>query len=394
MANWHNWVDSQKSDAEVRTPTTLEQLRSAVLSAGRSGRRIRPAGASYSWAPLIPIHDGMIIDMSKMTKMLSIDTRAKTVEVEAGTNIKKLNDETAKHGMTLISPPLFPGPTVGGALATGSHGTTFLNGGFSDQVVELTIMRADGELVTVKKPDPANPQPHDDDYYAAIVSLGTLGIIYSAKLQLDDQYNVRTELRQINTNEVLEGFDDLAHRRSCDFLEIFHSPLQETMWVYLMNKTDSHPDPVTFMDEVGTQLKTLASDAMVTYLLPWLSNNTPELVPHFYPIANASFSTPGVSVATASEAFHFEKAYPKAWDMSYAFDRKDAERAWRAGIELIEDYAAAGQYPINLVMHCRFTKASDAWIAPDHGRETVYVELTTAYGTENFEQIFKDLEKR
>ena len=83
----HNWISDVDAGErfelrdmvvhfEHRTVTGaaehIPELREAVLSAVSSGRRIRPAGASYSWAPLIPIHDGMIVDMSHMKRMIAI----------------------------------------------------------------------------------------------------------------------------------------------------------------------------------------------------------------------------------------------------------------------------------------------------------------------------------
>jgi L-gulonolactone oxidase len=102
----------------------------------------------------------------------------------------------------------------------------------------------------------------------------------------------------------------------------------------------------------------------------------------------------GVTVKTASDAFHFQNTYAKCWDLSYSMPAGDAAEGWGRAIELVEHYAKSRLYPVNLAVHGRFTAASDAWIAPDHGRATAYVEITTAVGTPHWEGFFRELEDR
>jgi L-gulonolactone oxidase len=394
MQEWHNWVGNQSARAELRAPRNEEELRAAVLAAVEKGRRVRPAGASYSWAPLVPVRDGLIVDMRHMKRLHSIDIDAKTIEVDAGMDIRELNAIAARYGLTLVTPPLFPGPTVGGAVATGTHGTSFRSGNFSDDVLAMTIVDHQGEPRRVVRPSGDPRRPEARDYEAAQVALGTLGVIQSVKLELVEQYNVYTERRLIDVDEVLEGFEDLAQVRSCDFLEIFYVPLQEKMWVYLMTRTDSHPDPETLWSGIFSEGKKWVQNAIVERFYPWASRNVPGAYPYIYDFVNRTYNSTGVGVATASDTFHFQKAYPKNWDMSYAFPHHDAARAWRAGISLLREYAAAGVYPINLMMHCRFTAGSTAWLAPDSDQDTCYVEVTTADGTPGWQDFYRELERR
>ncbi len=393
MREWHNWVGNQRARVELRQPSNEEELCAAVRAASRSGRRIRPAGASYSWSPLIPIHDGMVIDLRRMKGVHSIDIDAKTIEVDAGMDIKELNRRVTEHGLTLVTPPLFPGPTVGGAVATGSHGTAFASGNFSDDVIEMTIVDHEGNPRVVRRPDGSDPKA-EDEFRAAQVSLGTLGVIQKVKLQLADQFNVYTIKRQIEVEEVLANFDDLASRKTCDFLELFYVPTQRHMWVVMMSRTDSHPDRRMPWDGLVSRASAWFGEQVVEKVYPFASRNFQGAYPYIYEAVNRTFGEQGASVATASEAFHFEKIYPKCWDMSYSFDRRDAARAWADGIRLLDSYAEAGRYPCNLMMHGRFTAGSQGWLAPDHGRDTGYVEITNSLGAPQWADCFRELERR
>ena len=71
--------------------------------------------------------------------------------------------------------------------------------------------------------------------------------------------------------------------------------------------------------------------------------------------------------------------------MEYAVPAVHAARVWREGVALVEHYAASALYPVNLALHGRFTSASSGWIAPNYGRPTCYIDVTTATGTPHWE---------
>jgi hypothetical protein len=99
-------------------------------------------------------------------------------------------------------------------------------------------------------------------------------------------------------------------------------------------------------------------------------------------------------VVPASEAFHFQKAYVKSWDVDYAVAARDGAQAWREAISLVEEYARADLYPLNLAVHSRFTGGSKAWLAPDFERPTCHIEATSALATPTWKEFSDELEDR
>ncbi len=61
---------------------------------------------------------------------------------------------------------------------------------------------------------------------------------------------------------------------------------------------------------------------------------------------------------------------------------------------MIAQHGRADLYPVNLAVHGRFTGASGAWLGPDQGRKTAYVEVVTARRTPGWEPFFRELEDR
>jgi L-gulonolactone oxidase len=382
-SGWTNWAGNQHSPEEVWTPATLPELQDHVKRAAVAGGRLRAVGGGYSWSPLVP-GARRILSMQGLDRLLDFDEEAGVIEVECGMTVGQLDAHARSRGFTLVSPTLFPLPTVGGALSTGCHGTSFRSGCFAESVAELTLVRYDGERRTLRRGDP--------DFPAAQVALGSLGIVYSAKLELERQFNVYVDKRRVPVHYVLEEFADL--QRSYEFLEIFWFPLQSQMWLYLMERTPSPPDRKTCRTKLRRRVDTWLEETAGGRVLPWLASHMPRATPLVNRLASRLASEVAQSVQTASDAFHFQQAYPKNWDMSYAVPAESAARAWSEAIGLVNEYARAHLYPVNLAFHCRFTAGSRAWLAPDHGRPTCHIEVATAQATPEWRRFFHELEAR
>lgn len=382
---WRNWARTEECVCELPPPPqNLEELRAIVADAVAQGKRVRAAGGSYSWSPLVTNPGEVIVRMDELTALLHYDEQARTVEVECGMTIEKLTEQMADEGMTLLTPTLFPRPTVGGAIATGSHGMGSEYGNFSDQIVEMTIVRADGEVETI--------DARHADFQAAQVALGTFGIVYSVKLSVVPEFNVYIDKRYVPVGYVLEEFDDL--RASYEFLEIFWFPLQSKMWLYLMNRTDSRADEKSDWVRLMRRINTAVQEFMAGGVLPLLAKYAHQLTPFVNRLASRLANKAEASVETASDAFHHQKAYARALDVSYSLRAEDAAEAWRRAIELVDEYARADRYPVNFALHCRITGASEAWLGANHGRPTVFIEVATAAGTPHWRGFFEQMEQR
>lgn len=401
---WENWVGTASCKCSVKKPADVGELQEILRWASGSEERVRvrAAGAGYSTSPLVPT-DGVIVDMRAFRDIRLVEEpspaeaaisresapasrRNRILEVGSGATIEELDRFARAHDLTLVSPPLFLGPTVGGAVAVGCHGTGIATGNFCDQIREIRIVRADGEEVTIKHGSPEFP--------AALVSLGTFGIVTAVKLEVVPQFNVYVDKRYVPVHYVIEEFDDLV--RSCEFPEILWFPFSRKMWLYLMDRTKSPEDLRWGWTRLTQGLDGVVERWAGKRFLPWVSRFAPRLTPVLNRTASEIVHEVSTSVQTASGAFHFLKNYPKNYDLCYAVPLKHAKEAWRRARELVAEYTRAELYPVNLALHCRFTAGSIAWLAPDHDRPTCYIEVTTVKGTpwSAFGEFYREMEER
>jgi hypothetical protein len=394
---WSNWARNRECESNVEVANTEGDLERLLQNAVRQGKHLRLAGPlSHSWSPIVENPDTIVriggrkrrdaSDSSRRLKEIELldetDTHA-VVSVGAGATIRELDAFVRAKGYTLTAPTMLPDVTVGGVLATASHGTGFHVGHFSDQILEMRILKADGSIATV-------PSSHAD-FPAAQVALGTLGVLLSAKLEVERQFNVYVVRRAVPRQYVLEEFDDLI--KSCDFLEILWFPLQDKMWLFMMDRSDSKADETPWYKSIPKRWSERLQQRAGETLIPWVARHTPALTPRLSRAASRLVYKESEGVQEASDAFHFIRTYPKAYDVSYAIPAVHTARAWLEAMDLVEQYGRADRYPVNLAFHCRFTKSSDAWLGPDYGhRTTCWIEAATVAKTPRWSEFLVDLE--
>ncbi len=382
---WYNWAGNQHSDARVVAPTDLKSLKEVVKRTAAKGRRMRAVGGGYSWSELVPVSErDTIIKTTKLNRLIAIDERDCTVTVECGMTIDDLTQRTARKGLTLFTPTIYPYPTIGGMVAVGAHGTDINTGNFSDQICEMTFILPDGSERTISE--------QDADFHAAQIALGALGIMYSVKLRVEPDFPVYVDERQVPVRYVLEELDDLIH--SYDFAEVFWYPLQDYMWLFLMHPSRSPADQTTWLSRKLAELQDRFELVIGEVALPRIVRRAPGLTPALTWAASSLGREVNQSVLLASQAFHFQKTYVKNWDLAYAVPSQAGTRAWQDAITLVEEYARAGRYPCNLAVHCRFTGASQAWLAPNYKTESCIIEAVTALETQDYKGFFDELEDR
>lgn len=96
------------------------------------------------------------------------------------------------NGWTLEAFSWFIDQTIGGAVATGTHGSTFQHGSLSSQVLSLRLLLANGTIINL------TPENNPHLFKAAAVSVGRLGIITDITFKIIPQRSVKRELQDIN----------------------------------------------------------------------------------------------------------------------------------------------------------------------------------------------------
>jgi D-lactate dehydrogenase (cytochrome) len=140
------------------------------------------AGTSTEGNP-VPTRGGLVIDMTRMNKIIEIRPQDLQVDVQPGVLRKELNRTAGRHG--LFFPP-DPGAdaTIGGMIANNASGIqTVKYGATKDYVMKLTVVLPQGRVIHIGCK--ANKSSSGYDLTRLFVgSEGTLGIATEATLKL------------------------------------------------------------------------------------------------------------------------------------------------------------------------------------------------------------------
>lgn len=165
---------------------TIEQVQEIVKIANKYKTPIicRGAGTNTVGA-CVPTHGGIILNFSKMNKILEINTVNMTARVQPGVIVGDLQNEVEKQGLYYPPDPSnLKISTIGGSVAQNSAGArSFKYGTTKDYVVELAVVMANGELIHTG----ANTIKNATGYNLGSIfvgSEGTLGIVVEITVKL------------------------------------------------------------------------------------------------------------------------------------------------------------------------------------------------------------------
>lgn len=109
---------------------------------------IRPMGAGHSWSQIYK-GPGVELDMRPWNQVLWLDPRHGEIMVQAGMDLRILMEYLASRGLTIPQMSSTVGQTVGGALATATHGAS-KGGTLSNAMTQAIIVHPDGNLSSTK----------------------------------------------------------------------------------------------------------------------------------------------------------------------------------------------------------------------------------------------------
>lgn len=127
----------------------------------------------------------IVLNFSKMNKILEINQENLTARVQSGVVVGKLQEEVEKIGLFYPPDPSnLKVSTIGGSIGLSSGGPrTFKYGSTKDYVIDLTIVLANGEIIKTG----SNTAKNSTGYHLSqlfIGSEGTLGIVVEALVKL------------------------------------------------------------------------------------------------------------------------------------------------------------------------------------------------------------------
>ncbi|HYY21678.1 MAG TPA: FAD-binding protein [Thermoleophilaceae bacterium] len=185
------------SPAGLACPRTAEEVAEVVTHAVSSGSRLTLRGVGHSAGGQALPADSVVVDLSRMNGVGSVDLERRTVHCEAGALLRDVVAATLEHRLLPRALTNLLDLTVGGLLSVGGVGPgSHRHGPLIANVASLEVVTGHGSRHRCSRGE------NRELYDAVLGGLGRCGVIVSAELEL------RPARSRVRTYHLL--YDDLS----------------------------------------------------------------------------------------------------------------------------------------------------------------------------------------
>jgi alditol oxidase len=181
-----NWAGNLTySTDNLHTPKTVSELQEII----KKYKKVRGLGTKHCFNKIADSTENQI-STAEFNKIISLDKTKNTVTVEAGIKYGELCKYLDDNGYALHNLASLPHISVAGACATSTHGSGIKNGSLATAVSALELVNGKGEVVNLSR------EKDGDEFLAAVVSLGALGIVTQMTLDLQPTFKMKQVVYQ------------------------------------------------------------------------------------------------------------------------------------------------------------------------------------------------------
>jgi len=361
---WRNWGRSESIRPQrIERPATPEAVQRAVAAAAKQRMRVKAIGAGHSFTA-ISAAPGVLLDLEALSGVLDVDLERARVTLAAGTHLHQLPALLRPHGLALQNMGDIDRQTVAGATSTGTHGTGGSFGGLATQIVALTLVTGDGEVLRISETENAELLP------AARLGLGALGVILDLTLQCVPAFLLQAVERPEPLQDAIDGY--LERSAGEDHFEFYWFPHTETA----LTKTNTRLPLTERRAPLSAVGRWMDDELLANGLYRGVcavGTVVPAIVPPFSRLAqkltgNRDFTDHSPRVYVTNRTVRFR-------EMEYAIPREAVPEALAEVKDLIEKRGWRISFPIEV----RSAAADENWLSTAYGRETGYIAVHRYY---------------
>jgi xylitol oxidase len=343
MTNWAG--NLEYSTENLYTAKTVDEIPAFV----KKQPKLKVLGSRHCFNNIADSKDGFL-SLKPLDEIVSLDSQARTVTVDAGITYGQLSPLLDAKGFALHNLASLPHISVAGACTTATHGSGEKNGNLATAVSGLQLVTASGDVVKLSR-------QHDGELFrGAVVGLGALGVITRVTLDIQPTYMMRQYVYEgLSFDAMKEHFDEIeSSAYSVSLFTDWQKGLFSEVWLKSRVEKDQALAPPEFF---GAKLATKNLHPIVELSAencteqmgvrgPWY-----ERLPHF--------------------RMGFTPSAGKELQSEYFVPRQHAVEAILA-VERLRDRIT----PYLLITEIRAIAADDLWMSPCYNQSCVTIHFT------------------
>ena len=369
---WTSWNENLIYNYKSLYQITSEKELQEVV---KTSEKIRFFGSKQSSADIAAGVE-TLIDITTYNKILSFNDSEHTVTLQSGVILGDLLEAVEAKGWCIPCLPDINTITIGGALATGTHGTSGKL--LSEYMTKCSIVLADGSIKTITD--------KDDLIDAVRVSLGVFGVFSEITFKCEPIYTLHVKEGPEDDSVWLPKINERLKKH--DFLRILWLPHTNKGYVITGDKIDPNTEVIEDLGPAYLKHRRTASKILYKYshIFPWITAIANKL------LYRGFFS---------STKEHKGSLYQATVTKSRGSTLELAE--WTIGLDVFPTVFEELKTEINkwsnksfihIPMDVRFVYKDKSWLSYAYGKDTVTMGCVSRNAaTADTYEAFRSIEK-
>jgi FAD-linked oxidoreductase len=364
MPSWKNWAGNQQSKpVRIERPASESEVVEIIRQAVLNKQRVKVVGSGHSFTG-IAVPDEVMIDLTRLNQVRSVDHSGGLITVQAGIVLSDLNAQLELHQFSMPNLGDVTYQTLAGALSTSTHGTGLHRTGLAAQIRAFKMVSASGEVLV------CSPLENAEIFHCGRVSLGALGVITEVTLNVVPAFNLRAVEQPMRISDVLDNYSQLIEEN--DFFEFYWVP--HTKWA-LTKANNVSSDAIDSPGRFATWYNKMFLENYAFGVLCRIGRLFPTLIPKLATILPSSGRVEYVNV---SHRIFSSKRLVRFYEMEYSISLDSLVPALREVMSMVEDRGFRISFPVEV----RCTGSDDIPFSTSSGRRSAYIAVHMFKGSE------------
>lgn len=348
------WSKSyQGQPAAVAVPADEAEVVAVVRRAVAAGQRVKVVGAGHSFSD-IAVTDGVLVRLDRLCQRVSVDKQRGLATFEAGTRLSDLNDALHAEGLALPIVGSITAQSLGGLLATGTHGSSLQHGNLSTLVAGMRLVTGRGEVLTLDE--------HDPRLLGARLGLGALGVVTQLTLRVVPAFQVEEEQAPMAFDAAVDALPQAA--RDYEYAKLWWLPHTDRAVIFRGRRSTDAPNYRARQRWIDERVV----NAGLFRAVLGLGNAIPATIPALNALVGAVYFRPRTVTGRSDHVLTLAMP-PVHRESEWAMPAESAGNVLRQARQAITDLGLR----VNFILEARYVKGDDGWMSPAHGRDSVQV---------------------
>jgi FAD-linked oxidoreductase len=299
----------------------------------------------------------------RLSGIVAVDREAMTVTAYAGTQLKVLNAELERLGLSLHNMGDIAEQTLAGAISTGTHGTGGSTAGLAAQLAGFELVTGTGEVLTATRDDGS------ELFALGRVGLGALGILTTVTFAVEPAFLLRAREEPMSWDAALGSFDEMV--AGSDHCDMYWFPHTDRM----LTKRNTRLEGGLAQAAPVSRLRGWVDDELLSNTVFGVLTSAANRVPAVIPRMN-QVSARALSARAYSDVAHRVFTSPRRVvfrEMEYAVPRAAGLDALREARRVVD----ASDWRISFPVEIRVAPADDVALSTAYGRDSFYLAFHT-----------------